>query len=231
MADNDRDDLFGAGDSHDADRWPANEEGPQGELAPPQGKSNVVKILLIVLAVFVLGAVLCCGGAALIGWFAKPIETTQKAEEVVAKTAEIVEIDVPDEFHPAVAIDMNMFVVQMQMAFFEAPGRGVLMIAQAQGQGANEAQMEQQLRQSMQQQNLGEPVTVKETETKTIAIDGQDVDFQFATATSNNDGSEWKQVSGAFAGKNGTAFLLLQQPTASFDEEQVTGMLESISAQ
>lgn len=231
MADNDRDDLFGAGDSHDADRWPTNEEGPQGELAPPKSKSNVAKILLIVLAVFVIGAVLCCGGAALIGWLAEPIKTTQNADEVVAQTAEIVAIDVPDEFHPAIAIDMNMFVVQMQMAFFEAPGRGVLMIAQAQGQGANEAQMEQQLRQNMQQQNLGEPVTVQETQTKPISIDGQDVIFQFSTATSNNDGSEWKQVSGAFAGKNGTAFLMLQQPTESFDEAQVTSMLESISAQ
>lgn len=237
MAD-DRDELygdsFGEGDSHDADRWPANDEGPQGDLTPPQGTSKTVKVLLIVLGMMVLGTMFCCCLAGLIGWFAEPIKMTDKPEEVVARTDAIVEIDLPDNFTPAIAIDMNMLVVQMQMVFYETPGRGVMMIAQAQGEGANQAnpaQMEQQFRQSMRQQNLGEALTIQDTETRTITIDGKEVDFEFATATSNQDGSEWKQVSGSFPGKNGTAFLMLQQPSTSFDENEATRILDSIGTE
>jgi hypothetical protein len=232
----DRDDFFGdahcAGRSDDPDRWPAGGEGPAGDTAAsPTGKSSTVKVLLIVLAVLVIGALLCCGGIAIFGWFARPIQTTDNPAEVTAKTAEIADIELPDGFEPAMAIDMNLYVMRMQMAFYEATGGGVLMIAQAQGEGANEAQMEQQLRQSMQQQNLGEQLTVKESETKSITVGDREVDFMFSTATNNEDNSEWRQVSGAFPGKNGTAFLILQQPASSFDEEEVTGMLESIKTE
>ncbi|MBA3315896.1 MAG: hypothetical protein H0T47_21730 [Planctomycetaceae bacterium] len=234
MAD-DRDDFFndahGQGRSAEPDRWPTNDEGPQGELdAPPARKSNTAKILLIVLAIIVIGAVLCCGGAGLIAYLNPPLKTTSNAAEIEEKTAAIADIAVPEGFRPVMAMDMNMYVMTMQMAFYDGQGSGMLMIAQVQApQGADEAQMQQQLRQSMQQQNMGEQLTIKNSETKTVQVDGQDVDFLFSTATNAKDNSEWRQVSGAFPGKNGTAFLILQQPGDAFDEEVATEMLESIS--
>jgi hypothetical protein len=233
MAD-DREDLFddahGEGRSREADSWPANNEGPQGELdVPPPRKSNTAKILLIVLAVVVVGAVLCCGGAALFVYKQRPIQTTTNPAEIKNKTAAIADIDIPENFRPLMAMDMNMIVMTMQITAYEGQGNEKLMIAQVQApQGADQAQMQQQLRQSMQQQNMGEPLTVKNSESKSVSIDGQDVDFLFSTATNTRDNSEWRQVTGAFPGKNGTAFLSLQEPADSYDEEAVMEMLKSI---
>ncbi len=231
---NDRDELFGdahgQGRSGDADRWPTNEEGPQGDLhAQPPRKSNTAKILLIILAVVVIGAVLCCGGAALFMYSNPPVKTTSNAAEVTEKTNAIADIEILPGFRPVMAMDMNMYVMTMQMAFYDGQGSGMLMIAQVQApQGADQAQMQQQMRQSMQQQNMGEQLTIKNSETKTIQIDGQDVDFLFSTATNAKDNSEWRQVTGAFTGKNGLAFMILQQPASAYDEEEVVNMLETI---
>ena len=233
MAD-DRDDLFddahGEGRSADPDRWPANNEGPQGDLNPPAPrKSNTAKILLIILAVVVIGAVLCCGGAALFMYSNPPVKTTQNAAEVKEKTTAIADIDILPGFNPVMAMDMNMYFMTMQMAFYQGQGNEVLMIAQVQApQGADQAQMQQQMRQSMQQQNLGEQLTIKNSETKAVSIDGQDVDFLFSTATNAKDNSEWRQVTGAFPGKNGMAFMILQQPADSYNEGDVMKMLQSI---
>lgn len=229
MAD-DRDtfhDTFGAGRSDDADRWPANESGPAGDVAAPKtGKSGVVKVLLILLAVGVVAGVLCCGAGF---WWVSSMKPTTEPAKVKAQTAEIVDITIPDTFRPAVAMNMNMFVMTMQITMYEKQP-GMLMVAQVQApQGADQAQMEQQLRTSMQQQNMGVQLTVKESQSRTIkTAGGNEVDFLFATATNTQDNSEWRQVTGAFPGKNGTAFLSLQQPADQFDEEAVVKMLESI---
>lgn len=231
---NDRDNLYddahGEGRAAEPDQWPTNDEGPHGSLdAPAPRKSNTAKILLIILAVLVIGGVLCCGGLGLFFYFNQPIKTTNVPAEVEEKTAAIADIDIPEGFRPVMAMDMNMFFMTMQMAFYDGQGSGMLMIAQVQAPaGTDEAQMQQQLRTSMQQQNMGEQLTVKNSETKTLQVNGEDVDFMFSTATNNKDNSEWRQVSGAFPGKSGTAFLILQQPSEAFDEETVTGMLESI---
>jgi hypothetical protein len=231
---NDRDDMFddahGEGRSADADRWPSNEAGPQGDLhGQPPRKSNTAKILLIILAVVVIGAVLCCGGIGLFMYSNPPVKTTTSAAEITEKTNAIADIEILPGFNPVMAMDMNMYVMTMQMAFYDGQGSGMLMIAQVQApQGGDQAQMQQQMRQSMQQQNMGEQLTIKNSETKTVSIDGQDVDFLFSTATNAKDNSDWRQVTGAFPGKNGMAFMILQQPAEAFDEEEAVNMLESI---
>ncbi len=234
MAD-DRDDLFndthGEGRSAEPDHWPTNAEGPQGQLDPPVRKSNTAKILLIVLGIVVIGALLCCGGGGLFFYTQRPLQTTTAPAEVKAKTAAIADIDVPEGFTPAMAMDMNLYVMTMQMTFYDGHGSGMLMVAQVQApQGANDAQMEQQLRTSMQQQNMGEQLTIKSSESKTVQVDGNDVDFMIAKATNNKDSSDWHQVSGTFPGKKGTAFLIFQQPDTSYDEAKTLHMLESIHA-
>lgn len=231
MAADDRDDTFhdafGEGRRDEADRWPANEAGPAGDVDRPKtGKSGVVKVLLILLAVAVVAGVLCCGGAF---WWVSTWKPTEDPVKVRAQTAEIIDIEIPESYQPAMAMNMNMVFMTMQMTMWTAPGNGMLMIAQAQApQGADQAQMEQQLSQSMRQQQMGQQLNVKESETRTISIEGKDVDFTFAKATNANDNSDWRQVTGAFPGKGGTAFINLQQPADSFDEAAVVKMLESI---
>ena len=127
MADNDRDDPFGdaygAGRSGDPDRWPMNDEGPAGNVAGPRtGKSPVIKILLIILALCVLGAILCCGG---VFWYVtKNVSTVTAPAEVNALTQEMISIDVPEEYLGRVIEELGPR--RGEMIEMKNPGQGLV---------------------------------------------------------------------------------------------------------
>jgi hypothetical protein len=235
MAD-DRDDLFGdahgEGRTGDPDRWPGNEEGPAGNVAGPKtGKSGTVKILLILLAVFVLLGVVCCGVGAWL--FSKSFEQTTDAATIRSWTQEIVSIEIPEEaFPPAVGVKMNWFgQFAMNMVVYGAPGGGTLTFANIGGQVANDPQARQQLDMQMRQQGATHQIHVTDTETKTVEIGGEQVEFTVGTGTESQSNAEWKEVTGTFPGKDGIVTMKLQQPASSYDEEQVTAILESIETE
>lgn len=233
MADNDRDELFddayGAGRSEDPDRWPANEEGPAGDVAGPStGKSNVVKILLIILAVCVLGAILCCGGAY---WYvSQNVSTVTAPAQVEALTQEMISIEVPEDYTPMMGMKMNLFGTGVNMTMYQPKGDGMLQFMRFNGQAFNDPQAQQQIDMQMKQQGAGSPnqITIKDTETRTVTIDGNEVEFTFGTGTESKSNAEWKEVTGSIPSGSGVVTLRLQQPTTSYDEEQVMRMLESI---
>ena len=235
MAD-DRDDFFGdahgAGRSDDADRWPMNAEGPAGDTAAPRtGMSGAVKVLLILLAVFVLLAVACCGAG--IWWFTQNVKNTTDPVTIRTWTQEIVSIDIPQEqYTPAVGVKMNVFgQFSMDMVVYTGPGGGTLTLANIGGEAANDPNARQQLDMQMRQQGAAHQINVKESETRTFEIGGEEVDFTFASGTETQSGDEWREVTGTFPGKDGIVTFKLQEPSSSFDEEQVTSMIESISAE
>jgi hypothetical protein len=232
MAD-DRDDTFhdafGAGRSDDPDRWPGNEEGPAGPIdAPPTGKSNTVKVLLIVLAVIVLAGLLCCGGG--VWWYLQNVEQTTEPAKIQAWTQEIVPIEVPADYTPTIGFKVNWFsVFSFVMTFYSTPGGGTFALTDVRGEGANDPQARQQMDAQMRQQGAAHQINVTNTENRTVTINGQEVEFTFATGTETQSKAEWKEVSGTFQGKDGgLVSLKLQQPSANFDEEAVMRMLESI---
>lgn len=233
MADDDRDDLFGdaygAGRSDNADRWPSNEEGPAGNVdAPKTGMSNVVKILLIILAACVLGAILCCGGG--YWYFSRSISTVTAPAEVNQLTQEMIAVDVPEDFTPLMGMKMNIFGVDMKMTMYQPQGDGMLQFMRLSGQALNDPQAQQQIDAQMRQQGAGSPnqVTIKDSETKTVTIDGKEVEFTFGTGTESKSNAEWKEVTGSVPSDGGMVAIRLQQPVSSYDEERVMQMLESI---
>lgn len=235
MADNDRDELFGdaygAGRSDDPDRWPANEEGPAGNVAAPKtGMSSVVKILLIILAACVLGAVLCCGGG--YWYFSRSVSTVMTPAEVNQLTQEMISIDIPEDFSPLMGMKMNIFGIDMKMTMYQPKGDGMLQLMRLSGQALNDPQAQQQIDMQMRQQGAGSPnqVAIKNSETKTITVDGNEVEFTFGTGTESKSNAEWKEVTGSVPSDGGVVAIRLQQPASSYNEEQVMQMLESIEA-
>jgi hypothetical protein len=235
MAD-DRDDLFGdahgAGRSDDADRWPTNAGGPAGDTAAPRtGMSGAVKVLLILLAVFVLLAVACCGAG--FWWYSQNVQNTTDAATIRVWTQEIVSIDIPQgDYTPTVGLKMNWFgTFAMDMVIYTGPGGGTLTLANIGGQVANDPNARQQLDMQMRQQGAAHQINVKDSETRTFEIGGEEVEFLFATGTETQSGNEWNEVTGTFPGKKGIVTFKLQQPSSSYDEEQVTTMIETISTE
>ena len=87
------------------------------------------------------------------------------------------------------------------------------------------------MRKQMRSQDFGEKeliVNQDEIETRTFTIRGKEIEFQFAKAEDPETGTAYRQVSGVFPGKGGTAFLMLQIEEEGYDEDVIVKIIESI---
>jgi hypothetical protein len=102
----------------------------------------------------------------------------------------------------------------------------VFMLAQFHA-GVKQEQMEQQLRQSFEQQagNRGLNMSLVNVEEKTIR--GEET--QVATYEGSDDnGHVFRQVIASFPGKDGTAMLMIMGPVELWDQDLVDTFIESI---
>jgi len=201
-----------------------------GALRPKKkGMSATMTVVIILGCIAGGGFLLCCGGAV---WWISSNKPTMDPQEVMAITKEIVEIEIPDDFQPTMGMNVNVFgMAKVKMAQYDTKsGEGALIlmsmeIAAAGGQAAQEAQMRQQL----QQQRQGDPnLRIKKSEPREFEIRGEKVDFNFAETENMDNGDPWRQVTGTFAGKDGTVMLMLKIDEEAYDEDVVIKMIESI---
>jgi len=197
-----------------------------------KGSTSTTKVLSIILIVGGVALVLCCGGAF---WFGKnmfgKMMITDPAE-VKARAAAIADISIPESYPPQMAMDMSAVGVPMTMAMFgNAGGDGMLMLMQMSGPQAEDAeQMKRQFQQAMQQQGQNQELNVTETETRTYEINGEQYDFEFIKGTRKQDNVAMRQVMGVIPGKAGSAFLMVFDTEANWDEAAIDAMIASMGA-
>src|SRR6516164_8170247 len=82
------------------------------EQPRPQGMTSTAKVLVVLGSIFGILLLACCGGLVFVGWkfqgVARSIAknfTTTNPQDIRARTAEIVHIDIPEEFEPLQAFD------------------------------------------------------------------------------------------------------------------------------
>ena len=206
--------------------------------------SSTAKVLLVLGAIAGAGLLACCGGMAFVGWkfqgiaknFAENI-TTSNPDEIRARTAKIVHIDIPDEFQPMQAFDL---IVMKQMIYGKKGNGSMVMIMEINQpmQGAPDAatakqQRQELLRQMRQQQaqqagQMNTELAEVSSETREFEIGSEKVPFDFIKGTAANGGTPTRQVVGMFAGRQGTVMLMLMVPESDYDEEAVIKIIESI---
>src|SRR5262245_23479089 len=189
-----------------------------------QGMSSTGKVLLILGSIAGVCLLACCGGGIFVYFKVKEAIpnlqnlaqnlTTSDPEEIRQRTADIVHIDIPEEFPPVRAFD---FFVMKWVLYGKESGGPVVMIMemgqQMQGGGASlKQQREQMLRQMRQQQaqqggNLNTEMTEESSETREFTINGEKVPFEFIKGTAN--GVPARQIAGIFAGPNGTILIMV----------------------
>jgi hypothetical protein len=210
-----------------------------------KGMSSTAKVLLILGSIAGVFLLLCCGGGIFVYMktkdaiqnFAQNFTTTDP-DEIRDRTADIVHIDIPEEFPPVRAFD---FFVMKQILYGKESGGSMVMIMEMDqrmqgGQGAagikqQRQQMLRQLRQQQQGQNAGNLNTEldeESSETREFTINGEKVPFEFIKGTSPNGGVPTRQVVGIFAGQNGTVLLMVMVPESEYHEEAIVKMIESI---
>ena len=198
-----------------------------------QGMSSGIKVLIVLLCAGGGMFVLCCGGVIYIASNATN-SMAESPEEVIAITQDIVEIEIPEQFVPQDGLDLDMIFMQMKIAAYSSTeADGMLMLMEMKVSGLTPEEQEPEMRKAMRQQmgnqNFGEKeLDLKKTETRTFTIRGRDIDFQFAEAEDPETGVAYRQVSGVFQGKGGTAFLMLQIEEEGYDEDVIVKMIESI---
>lgn len=183
-----------------------------------------------------LGAALlfCCGAvlvATLVLWQAgKKIQEGMKTDpEAAAEAAhKIADYDLPEGYQEQIAMDI-MFYSFVMIGPESSTGTlngPMFMLAQFQA-GVNQEQMEEQLRQSFEQQagNRGLNMSLVNVEEKTIR--GEET--QVATYEGSDDnGHVFRQVITSFPGKDGIAMLMIMGPVESWDQDLVDAFIESI---
>jgi hypothetical protein len=185
--------------------------------------------------------VICCGAVGVGAW--RLYEAAQRfvadmatddPDEVRKKTAEMVDIDIPDTFQPKQAVDMiamRMAVYQTEAAQEGTEGMLVLMEMGTEQMGIDPDEQEKQLRESMQQQHADQDFNASKSETRQIEIRGEKMPFEFTEGTSGEPGEQQKKthmVSGVIRGKRGPVMVQIVLPEDDYDEAAVMEMLQSI---
>ena len=127
---------------------------------------------------------------------------------------------------------MNFFVYSMVMigpdssSSTSSAAKPIIMLAQFQSMG-NQQQMEQQVRQSFEQQAGRRGLTMKVVDVKKMKIRGEDVDVTTYEGTDSN-GFTMRQLITTFPGKDGTAMLMVMGTAQNWDEAEINKFVESI---
>jgi hypothetical protein len=202
---------------------------------PRRGMSGGARVLIVLGVVFLVLIVLCCAGAIVLFFYLK--ESTSDDPVVVRQvTAKIVQIDIPEELQPAFSLDMKVPFSDrtfMVAAFYADKASQSILVLAMPGEaltGRNQEQLRVQIDQSLRQQGLGPDEKLRRLDygEKEIQVRGQPVKFGFATVEEVESGKKRREVTGVFQGENGPVMFIMLVDPEVFDDERITGIIESI---
>lgn len=184
-----------------------------------------------------LGAALlfCCGTvlvAGLVFWQAgKKIQEGVSADpEAAAEAAhKIIDYDLPEGYQEQMAMEIVFysFVVIAPEGSSGMSNGPVFMLAQFQSGMVNQEQMEQQLRQSLEQQSSHPGLSMELVKMEEQTIRGEQTQVATYEGTDEN-GNVLRQVITSFPGKDGTAMLMIMGPAELWDQDLIDDFIESI---
>ena len=107
-------------------------------------------------------------------------------------------------------------------------GGPIIMLAQFEsGSGVSQEQMEQQLRQSFEQQAGNRGMDMHLVEVKKMTIRGDETDVAVYEGT-DQSGNTVRELLASFPGKNGTAMLMIMGDAQEWDQTVIDDFIQSI---
>ena len=194
--------------------------------------SKGVKIALVIVAVLV---VLCClGGVAF--YFITQRVVSQAVTDDPAKAAtlghEIVDYTLPDGYRELGGMNAMVFkMVFIGSASKTSDSMFMVLMQIPSGTNMDQAEMQKQMTQAMQQQGQGRNMQTHVVGTQTATIKGQPVTLTISEGevTEGNDaGTTFRQVMGVFPAKDGTAMLMAMGQKDTWDQATLDSFLASI---
>jgi hypothetical protein len=192
--------------------------------------SRNMKIVLGVIGVIVA---LCCL-LGVVAAFLVPRFATQFAEQAFVDDPEhaaevgrsIIDYELPPGYREEGAVN----VAGTRMVFITSASRNaVIMLMQFPAAlRADEAEMERQMRQSLEQQSGRQGLNLSTVGTEEIVINDRAVTLTTREGTDQN-GAAVRQVTGAFEAKNGAiAMLMMMGPIDGWNEAEIDQFIDSL---
>src|SRR5512146_630610 len=176
-----------------------------------------------------------CAVAAVIFVFARVGQQVKQGMKTdpqsAAKSAQtIADYTLPPGYQEQMAMDFFVYT----MVFISPSSEGssssidkpVIMLAQFKA-GADQKQMEEQIRRSFEQQSGQRGLSMKVVETKQMTIRGEAVEVITYEGTGDN-GAVLRQLITTFPGKGGTAMLMIMGDPKQWNKEEIDAFIESI---
>jgi len=191
------------------------------------------------IAIGCVVVVLICGGIlALVGYglYSFLQNSVSNDPKVVAETQkEVYEIDVPDGFTPAAAVNMNVpfwNTWMVSMAIYRGTSDNEMLLCAEFNRETFEGQSPDDLREQMMTKanEEGEEVQIEitETEERMIEVRGEPVNFEFSRGVHKETDQEMWLVSGAWEGDRGMESLMINVDAERMDAEQIEAMIGTI---
>lgn len=186
------------------------------------------KIILVVAGVLILICICGCAGIFFFmqsaGQFLERSAVTDPTE-VAAVANSISEYELPAGYSEQFA--MNLFGFSI-VAFTDQTEQMFIMLMQfPEIAGLDQAEMERQMREAVQQQSGTGDIQVETVEQTTAIIRDQEVQLTISEGT-DAEGTSVRQVTGLFQGRGGPTLLMIFGPTQGWDQAAVEAFLASL---
>jgi len=191
--------------------------------------SNNNKWIWIGLGAAVL---LCCCAVLVAGLVFRQIgKTVQENTNIDPENAsqaahEIADYTLPRGYQEQMSMDILFYSFVMIGPDTDTTVKPIIMLAQFQS-GVDNQQMEEQIRQSFEQQSGRRGMSLELKEIKKMTIRGEETDVAIYEGT-DQSGFAMRQLIATFPGKNGTAMLMIMGSPDHWDEDEMDQFIESI---
>jgi hypothetical protein len=158
----------------------------------------------------------------------KKVEEGVKIDPASASEAahKIADYTLPDGYQEQMAMDILFYSFVMIGPESEATNEPIIMLAQFQA-GIDQQQMEEQIRQSFEQQSGRRGMTLELKEVKKMTIRGEETDVVIYEGT-DQSGTSMRQLVTTFPGKDGNAMLMIMGSPEYWNEDEIDQFIESI---
>lgn len=186
------------------------------------------KIAIGVVAALVVLCV-CLGVASFGGLFYFGQQIAESATEDPAEVAEIASGIADYDLPPGFSEQFGMrFLIFDMVAFGSDDNKQAILLMQfSEMIGMDQAEMEQQMNQSVQEQMGQQDLDLQVVDQTTTTIRDETVTLTIREGTDVDDETV-RQITGAFPGKGGSALLMIVGPQQSWDQAAIDDFIASI---
>lgn len=154
------------------------------------------------------------------------VETDPEAASEAGRA--IVDYELPPGYRERMAMNFLVYsFVMIGPESTDSTSGPLIMLAQFDSVGANQEQMEQQIRQSFEQQAGRRGMRMQIVEVRRMTIRGEEVEVNTYEGT-DESGAVIRQVITSFPGKDGIAMLMIMGPAQGWNQDVIDDFIESI---